>query len=481
MNRREAIAALGAWALLPAAVRSTPADLAGDIHILREALKLHPGLYRYAGPSWVESRLAELEPAFVAAPTLERRYLLLSRFLATIRCGHSYCNFFNQSDAVTSSLFDRPTRLPFHFTWIDGRMIVLRDPTGLGLAPGSEVATVNTVPARAILESLMPYARADGSNDAKRVALLAVGGGEKIETFDVFHGLVHGAPADGLHRLEIRFPDGRRRLAEVPAIGLAGRRAQATARDSAGDSPIWDWTMGSDGIARLIMPSWSVYNSRWDWRSWLDDRLSSLEGAKGLIVDLRDNEGGRDCGDVLLERLAAIPIPLPAAERLVRFRRTPVELDPWLDTWDKSFRTLGATAEPARNGFLRLESDAGDSAIRPRGRRIKLPVAALIGPANSSATFHFAQKARASGLVRLFGGMTGGNRRGINGGAYFFVRLPASGIEFDLPLIGYFPPGSPPDSGLVPDVAVAATARDIHLGRDPVMAAAAGWVLGRGA
>lgn len=479
MNRREAIAALGAWALLPAAARLKPADLAGDMHILREALKLHPGLYRYSRPGRVESRLAELERAFTEAPTLERRYLLLSRFLASIRCGHSYCNFFNQSDSVASSLFDRPTRLPFHFTWIGGRMIVLRDPAGFGLAPGSEVVSVNGVSARTILASLMPYARADGGNDGKRVALLGVAGGEKIETFDVFHGLVHGAPSGGLHRLSIRSPDGRERIAEVPAIGLAGRRAQATMRDSAGDSPSWDWTIGSDGIARLTMPSWSVYNSRWDWRSWLDERLSSLKGAKGLIVDLRDNEGGKDCGDVLLERLAAAPIALPAVERLVRFRRTPAELDPWLDTWDKSFRTLGAAGEPVRNGFLRLAAETDDMAIRPRGPRIALPVAALIGPVNSSATFHFAEKARGSGLVRLFGGTTGGNRRGINGGAYFFVRLPASGIEFDLPLIGYFPPGMPPDAGLVPDVAVAATALDIHLRRDPVMAAASAWIAGR--
>src|SRR5688572_22505401 len=115
MNRREAIAALGAWTLLPAAAGARPAGLAGDVRIVREALKLHPGLYRYAGPAQIEDRLEQFEHAFVAAPSLERRYLVLSRFLASIRCGHSYCNFFNQKPAVAKSLFDRPTRPPFHF------------------------------------------------------------------------------------------------------------------------------------------------------------------------------------------------------------------------------------------------------------------------------------------------------------------------------------------------------------------------------
>ena len=72
--------------------------------------------------------------------------------------------------------------------------------------------------------------------------------------------------------------------------------------------------------------------------------------------------------------------------------------------------------------------------------------------------------------------MTGGNQRGINGGAFFFVRLPASGIEFDLPLIGYFPPGLPPDAGLYPDVLVPRRPADIAAGRDAQMDAAVEWI-----
>lgn len=477
MNRREAIAALGAWALLPAAAADlAPADLGGDIRILREALQLHPGLYRYSTSAAIEERLLRLERDFAAAPTTGQRYLLLSRFMASLRCGHSYCNFFNQKKAVATSLFDRPTRLPFHFAWIGRRMAVTGDPAGLGLARGTEILSVNGVAAPAMLEALMPFARADGHNDGKRLALLEVAGRQGIETFDVFQGLIFGAPDGGVHRLVLRPPRGPKRTVELPAIGLAQRRAQRIGGDPAANGPLWDWAIRADGIAVLTMPTWALYNSKWDWRTWLDDRLSSLSGAKGLIVDLRDNEGGQDIGDRLLARLADRPVGLPPAERRVRFRRTPAGLDPYLDTWDESFRSLGATARPAGGGFLRLEDEPGE-AIRPLGPRLALPVAALIGPANSSATFHFAQKASRSGLVRLFGRTTGGNQRGINGGAYFFVRLPASGLEFDLPLIGYFPPGTPPDSGLAPDVAVAPTLGDIASGRDRAMAAAADWIL----
>ena len=479
MNRRTLLAALGATPFVPAFAADPPAtDLRDDIRILREALKLHPGLYRYATPARVAARIDALEPAYVAARDLTERYLLLSRFLATIRCGHSYGNFFNQRKAVAAALFDRPTRLPFKFAWIDRRMVVLDDPAKIGLLRGSEVIRVNGTPARTMLETLLPYARADGHNDAKRVSLMEVRGDDSIESFDVFHGLAFGAPSDGVHRLEVRLPDGTTRRVDAPAIGLAARRAQTVRPDYDGDGPVWAWTMRSDRVAVLTMPGWALYDSKWPWRSWLTERLDSLTGARGLIVDLRDNEGGEDCGDAILERLIAAPLTEPGAERRVRFRRTPAALDPYLDTWDQSFRTLGVDAVPTTGGFLKLVGEGDDMTIRPVGRRLTLPVAALIGPVNSSATFQFAKRARSSGRVRLFGRPTGGNQRGINGGCFFFVRLPASGIEFDLPLIGYFPPDSPPDAGIRPDVTIESTIAGIARGTDLTLEAAAAWAKG---
>lgn len=80
--------------------------------------------------------------------------------------------------------------------------------------------------------------------------------------------------------------------------------------------------------------------------------------------------------------------------------------------------------------------------------------------------------AKRSVLVGLFGETTGGNQRSINGGCFFFVWLLAKGIEFDLPLIRYLPPGSPPNAGVSPDVSVPRRAGDVAAGRDRALAAA---------
>lgn len=58
------------------------------------------------------------------------------------------------------------------------------------------------------------------------------------------------------------------------------------------------------------------------------------------------------------------------------------------------------------------------------------------------------------------------NQRGINGAAFFFLRLPHSKLEVDLPLIATFPPGDPPDVGLQRDTLVNPGVADLSAGLD---------------
>ena len=172
---------------------------------------------------------------------------------------------------------------------------------------------------------------------------------------------------------------------------------------------------------------------------------------------------------VIISHLIAAPVPRQAVRRLVRYRTVPDDLLPYLDTWDPSFKNWGASAIDAADGFYRLRRDADDDiggVITPAPPGFTGRLWVLVGATNSSATFEFAQTVRQNHLGTLVGQPTGGNQRGINGGAFFFLRLPRSGIELDVPFIGQFPAGNPPDAGLQPDVLVVSTVRDIALGRD---------------
>lgn len=449
-----------------AASVAAAAEFSADIDLTREILTtLHPGLLRYNSLMQIDAVMASLRRSFASAPDLAQRYLVLSRFLATIKCGHSHANFFNQSPPVTKALFDKKSRLPFTMRWVGEQMVVTGgDLMAEKLPPGTLIGAINGVPARTMLQTLLLYARADGNNDAKRRSLLDLRARTRFEPFDVFQGLHYGEPAGSVYRLDVRTPDGTISTMEVPALTTDERHAQLPL--PATDAAVWEWRVDEQGVAVLTMPSWALYDSQWDWQAWLNDKLDALAGdsaAKGLVVDLRGNEGGLDCGHPILERVLKTASAQPM-RRLVRYQKTPEHLNRHLDTLDNSTRDWSNSAKPFDSRFFALPP--AETTLRPKGKALALPLVVLTDAANSAATFSFAQRVKASGAGKLVGEATGGNQRGFNGGAFFFVRLPASGIEFDLPVIGSFAPQPMPDAGIEPEVKVQVSAADIAAGRD---------------
>lgn len=471
IDRRRLIAGLAVAPL--AAPTDLPADaVAEDVRLLRQAYEaLHPGLLRYNTAKVMAGRFERLQGA--GRVRLERFYLDVSRLLTTVRCGHTYANFYNQRGPIRAALFERADRVPFQFVWLDQRMVVTADPWDLGLSRGDEVVSLNGVPAGQILAALITVARADGGNDGKRRALMSVQGLDGYESFDVFYPLLFGARTR--HTAVVEGADGRRRTLVARAVSLEQRRAQRPPRmDARGDAPLWTLRRQGDA-AILTMPTWGLYNSKWDWRGWLDREIDALvaDNVPRLVIDIRDNEGGLDCGDALIARLIDAPLRKTFQRRLTRYRKIPDALRPHLDTWDRSFDDWGDDAQPFDERFFTLkQGDAEGGVIASKGARYGGQVRVLIGPQNSSATFQFANLMRRERLGVLIGETTGGNQRGINGGAFYFLRLPRTGVEVDLPLIGTFPLTPQPDAGVAPDIVSPRSRETLAQGADPAMAAA---------
>ena len=449
------------------------AAASSDISLLREVLTtLHPGLYRYNSPRDVAELFDRLERDWARHADLRVRFLSLSRMLAALRCGHSYANFYNQKEQVQRQLFADVPRLPFLFRWIDGEMVVLASQGSEdAMVPGTVVTKINGVPTGAILAKLLPYVRADGGNDGKRVDLLGCTGRDRWETFDIFFANL--SPEIANYTLDLRLPDGGKSRAIRAPITLAERQTALAATGDDKDAPAWTFAFDPAGHALLTMPGWALYNSKWDWQGFLDQCFADMaaRGTTGLVIDLRANEGGLDCGDAILARLIDQPLTLESYERRVRFRTVPDHLLKFMDTWDASFAKLGEAATPRPGGFFALPDGAVER-IEPNGPRFRGKVSVIIDPGNSSATWRFAATIKSAGLATLVGGTTGGNQRGINGGAFYFLRLPESGLAVDVPLIGAFPRSLKPDAGVDPDIRIAATSREIAAARDPVLAAA---------
>ncbi len=453
---------IAASSVLPAA------GLQADVAILRRTYEtLHPGLYRYASKAEMDARFDALARDVGSDRTLADAYLRISRFTASIRCGHTYANFFNQSRAIRTALFERPDKLPFFFRLRDGAMVVTRDLTPDGaLPPGTIVRSVNGITASELLSTTLPYVRGDGANDAKRIDLLAVRGEARYDAADVFWPLLFATRWTTPFHLEITRPDGTAASIVAQAQTFAQRVASVEVMQppANGDAPLFSTQTMPDGTVVITMPTWSVYDSKWNWHAWLDAALDAAKNAPTLVLDLRGNEGGSDdVGATILAHLPDRPNPQPTPLRLVRAPRVPEDLRPYATTYDPSLLDWGSRAVPLAGAlpitapavpYLQLLPRSSDATAvaEPRHEPYRGRVRVAIDAANSSATFAFAQTIKQRGLGTLVGTPTGGNRRGTNGDAFLFVTLPNSGIEVDLPLVGTFPLTDEPDTGLEPDV-----------------------------
>lgn len=393
------------------------AQYASDAVLLEQTLRaLHPGLHRHQTPAQVDAHFAALHRDLGREGTTRAEaFLAISRLTAALRCGHTYPNPSNQSKTVREELFGRavpPVRL-------EGRRMFLES--------GEEVLAIDSMKPAKVIDTLLPLVRGDGSNDGKRLDDLAT------SAFDLYYPLV--------------FPGDANTITTRKGTQTIARIKREKTSPNADDS--WQFTRDGD-TATLKLGTFSTWSMKRDWRAFLRESFAAARDAKKLVIDIRGNEGGDEAViDELLRHMTVKPIQVMSHRQLVRYRKLPAEFGQYVSSWDDSFRDFGELP-PYGDGFF-LRKEAATRTIEPAADAFKGNIELLIDEANSSATFELARIAKENRLATLIGRETGGNRRGTNGGRIAFLKLPASGIEVDVPLVGYYPATPQPDRGIVPD------------------------------
>ncbi|WP_082433449.1 S41 family peptidase [Flagellimonas eckloniae] len=449
------------------------AELQEDYKILKEVLEeYHPGLYRYQDSTAIEKHFLDLENELNKSLSTTEFYLSLSRFTRKLKCGHTFCSYYNQPKIIQDSIFNQSDKVPFTFSLFEKQMVITKNLSGNNLLNKTQIISINEVPVSTIIDTLLTYVKGDGSNDGKRLKDLELTGLGTFEAFDIYFPLLY-PPIDSVYKLEAQKTGSDESFTvEIKLISRSERLTRIEenyGKQASNYDELWSFEILDPKTAYLKLGTFVTYKMTLDWKKFLADAFEEIESKNipNLIIDIRDNEGGdEEVNLVLANHLAKKTIELPEYKELLTYDVISDELKPYLKTWDKSFYDRTDKVIDLNNGFYTWKKENTSKKIAKNENAFSGDVFLLVNEANSSATFFLAHLLQQNKMATIIGTETGGNLKGTNGGSMFFLRLPNSKIEIDIPLIGYYPTVEQVDKGLAPDIMVKKTIEDLITEKD---------------
>jgi hypothetical protein len=452
----------------------TPAQMQGDLNILQSAwTNLHPGLHRYNTPHQIQGYFDALRMT-CGKPLDERAfYLLLSQLAQKIKCGHTYLNPLNLDSTTQKRLL--PTNIiPLFFEIAsDRKIIITHNLTGnAAIKRGDEILAINTIASQRILDSLLTVSRSDGNNSlGKKLNNIneSPDEAEGYSLFDIYFPLFFPSSSDVFHLTIKSCSDNATKDVAVKATSLKKRIAayeQSFGKIPAGEHT-WSYRIVNRHTAYMKFGTFAFWNSEFKAQRFVDSIFQDVAkrpAIRNLIIDIRNNEGGDNTGDYILSYIAMKTIGGDDPDRrCYRYQTIPDSLLPYLDTWDTSFKKPKDPAKFSKNelGLYELiTTSQPNDGIEPRTNGFRGNTFLLTNAKNSSAGYEMARNFRVANLGTIVGETTGGSQQGINGGEFFFLTLPHSQFEIDLPLICNYH-ANKPDSGIAPDYEIKTTQHDI--------------------
>ncbi len=459
MKKRLYLLALLAGLGLPLGAQPlTPAQLQSDFALFRRALaEAHPAPYRYTPQAQLDAQFDSVQSRLDQPMTRQTFYATVMPLVVALRCGHTKWMAPGHPEKYP---FHATDLFPLHLYFVGERAWVQGSYGPQTVAAGAEVTRINGVPTAAIIRNLMPVLTfADGSTTTG-----------KYEDLNRYFPGVYATFVGTASTYEVtyRTPAGESQ-AVLPAVTLQDIEAYEAKRKPANRLPARvQWV--DEATALLTIDRFQIGKEEQDYPAFLKETFRQLKAkqTRNLVIDLRNNEGGKDLyGTLLYSYLARKPFRYYT--RIGVAQKKKFSFEAWT---------------PKIYGIARLlmirKTDAG-YAFKSR-RRLKTwkpqpdafggDVYVLINGNSFSVTTEFASVAHHHQRATFIGQETGGGYYGDNSGAFAVVRLPHSNLELGVPLLAYYSAveGYPwPDRGILPDHAVVPTIDEVLTGQDRAM------------
>ncbi len=392
--------------------------VAGLSKLWAEARFNFPFFARIPEVDWDATYMAYL-PQVRAAKTTEEYYRVLMRFAATLKDGHTRV-------LVPSELQDRvqgvtavQTRL------IQGKIIVtgVEDKNVAGIHTGDEIVAIAGKPALDYVKTeVEPYVFGFTPQD------------RTLWTYG--YQLLRGSVGEPIH-VTLKDANGKITSVAVPRAHNTGAFGILPKLDTPAA-----FKMLPGNIAYLQI-NWFVDDAG---LKTLKENFAAASGARGLIIDIRENGGGNDDNSHDLVKVLAGKPFRGSNWRTVEYKA--------------AFRSWNRPQGWLRSGAPEFQPDPA--------LHYGKPVVVLVGPRTYSAAEDFLVSFISAGRGKLIGETTGGST-----GHPMLFKLPGGGSAFICTKDDSFADGRVLEGvGIAPDIAVKPTIADIGAGRDPVLARA---------
>lgn len=442
-------------------------QLQQDVDLAWQTLQqVHPSYNWYTPAEEVNRRFAEVRASITDSLTEAEFRLRLSYAVAAIRCGHTSVLASKAANAVAnrSSAALPPLQVR---VWGADSVVVVRaaGPGADSIRPGMVITAIDSVPIGTLLRQLYAPISVDGYNPAFAEAVLSATFAARLRWHygprsQYLLSLLdsNGQPLQARLRMPLpRRPDtaaARQRRAPAPSMS----------REPAYGKLQW-WPDGQ--TAYLQLNSFSGKGvGRFIRRSF---RRIDSAGARHLIIDLRDNSGGKISNSALLGRymahqrfrvadsVSAVSFDFPKA------RQVQAHLFYRLFSWAFTSRQ-----PDGRLHMRRMERHQ----YRPRRRHhYSGPLYVLTSGRSFSASLLFLNHVYQRPQLTVVGTETGGGVRGNSAVMTPNLTLPNSQVRVRLPLFRLVTRASLPGNGrgYVPQVQVPPSAAAIRYRRDAVL------------
>jgi hypothetical protein len=451
----------------------TTKQMKQDVDIVKATWEsVHPGLYRYNSKAQIESYFQEMYE-LIKTPMEQRQFfILLSQLNIKIRCGHTFVSYYNNKKMIKNNLYSS-VYLPFLFRVIDNKFVITHNLSeNSTIQVGDEIVSINGFKIKTIIDSLLTVSKSDGENGLnKQLDNIAIYPKSlninSHSLFDIFFPLFFKKDInEPSYTFEIL--SGKKKI-QITCQGLSKETRLNLFTEKYGKIPKNEesWYLKPINKQTVVfrLGDFMTYNWKFDFNKYLDSVFVHINqaGYQNLIVDIRQNEGGADdARDAVLSYLTTRPIEGVVTKRLYRYTSIPDSLLSYLDTWDESFKKAKTDYILNQEGFYEHKNQKSVAKIiASNPNHFKGKIYLITDVTNSSATFTMADIFKRNKLGTIVGEKTGGSQQGINGGEIFFLYLPNSEMEMDVPLIYQAPITQRKDEGITPDFEVKTTKNNI--------------------